>query len=105
MYIHVHLCAYMCTFFLVVAFRDARFLSGLYGRFSYIVIAAITESVTNTVVPAVMSGIAAAGGAVPTSPMQLELQTVQAELDTLPSQVHAECKLVLSIRVMHNSEG
>ena len=27
----------MCTFFLVVAFRDARFLSGLYGRFSYIV--------------------------------------------------------------------
>ena len=28
---------YMCTFFLVVAFRDARFLSGLYGRFSYIV--------------------------------------------------------------------
>ena len=29
--------AYMCTFFLVVAFRDARFLSGLYGRFSYIV--------------------------------------------------------------------
>ena len=26
----------MCTFFLVVAFRDARFLSGLYGRFSYI---------------------------------------------------------------------
>jgi hypothetical protein len=29
----------MCTFFLVVAFRDARFLSGLYGRFSYIVIA------------------------------------------------------------------
>ena len=28
--IHVHL-------FLVVAFRDARFLSGLYGRFSYIV--------------------------------------------------------------------
>jgi hypothetical protein len=31
---------YMCTFFLVFAFRDARFLSGLYGRFSYIVIAA-----------------------------------------------------------------
>ena len=30
--------AYMCTFFLVFAFRDARFLSGLYGRFSYIVI-------------------------------------------------------------------
>jgi hypothetical protein len=29
--------AYMCTFFLVFAFRDARFLSGLYGRFSYIV--------------------------------------------------------------------
>ena len=29
--------AYMCTFFLVVAFHDARFLSGLYGRFSYIV--------------------------------------------------------------------
>jgi hypothetical protein len=29
--IHVHL-------FLVFAFRDARFLSGLYGRFSYIVI-------------------------------------------------------------------
>ena len=28
---------YMCTFFLVFAFRDARFLSGLYGRFSYIV--------------------------------------------------------------------
>ena len=28
----------MCTFFLVVAFRDARFLSGLYGRFSYIVV-------------------------------------------------------------------
>ena len=28
----------MCTFFLVVAFRDARFLSGLYGRFSYIVL-------------------------------------------------------------------
>jgi hypothetical protein len=27
----------MCTFFLVVAFHDARFLSGLYGRFSYIV--------------------------------------------------------------------
>ena len=30
--------AYMCTFFLVFAFRDARFLSGLYGRFSYIVV-------------------------------------------------------------------
>ena len=29
--------AYMCTFFLVVAFRDARFLSGLTHRFSYIV--------------------------------------------------------------------
>ena len=29
--IHVHL-------FLVFAFRDARFLSGLYGRFSYIVL-------------------------------------------------------------------
>ena len=29
----------MCTFFLVVAFRDARFLSGLYGRFSYIMFA------------------------------------------------------------------
>ena len=28
---------YMCTFSLVVAFRDARFLSGLYHRFSYIV--------------------------------------------------------------------
>ena len=27
----------MCTFFLVVAFHDARFLSGLYHRFSYIV--------------------------------------------------------------------
>ena len=27
----------MCTFFLVVAFRDARFLSGLSHRFSYIV--------------------------------------------------------------------
>ena len=34
---YIHFCAYMCTFFLVVAFRDARFLSGLYGRFSYIV--------------------------------------------------------------------
>ena len=36
---YIHFCAYMCTFFLVVAFRDARFLSGLYGRFSYIVVA------------------------------------------------------------------
>ena len=27
----------MCTFFLVVAFHDARFLSGLYHRFFYIV--------------------------------------------------------------------
>ena len=35
---YIHCCAYMCTLFLVVAFRDARFLSGLYGRFSYIVV-------------------------------------------------------------------
>ena len=34
----------MCTFFLVVAFRDARFLSGLYGRFSYIVTDTITAA-------------------------------------------------------------
>jgi hypothetical protein len=34
-YIFVHTCA---PFFLVVAFRDTRFLSGLYGRFSYIVV-------------------------------------------------------------------
>ena len=38
----------MCTFFLVVAFRDARFLSGLYGRFSYIVALGLDDSLTGT---------------------------------------------------------
>ena len=45
---YIHVCAYMCTFFLVVAFHDARFLSGLYHRFSYIVIAFSTARSTRS---------------------------------------------------------
>ena len=42
----------MCTFFLVFAFRDARFLSGLYGRFSYIVRFVVREVMRHGVVAA-----------------------------------------------------